>query len=102
MTRTAHKLGMIGSFFRNPSGWKDAAQMTTARDMALLAIALVRDFPQYYGYFNAHDVVINNVRIGHTVKFIDMYPGADGLKTGFLCSSGSPPQPVHAAANSAR
>jgi D-alanyl-D-alanine carboxypeptidase len=88
MTKTAHRLGMIGSFFRNPSGWKDPAQMTTARDMALLAIALIRDFPQYYGYFNAHDVVINNVRIGHTVKFLDLYPGADGLKTGFLCSSG--------------
>jgi D-alanyl-D-alanine carboxypeptidase len=88
MTKTAHRLGMIGSFFRNPSGWKDPAQMTTARDMALLAIALVRDFPQFYGYFNAHDVVINNVRISHTVKFIEMYPGADGLKTGFLCSSG--------------
>ncbi|MCW5744694.1 MAG: D-alanyl-D-alanine carboxypeptidase [Alphaproteobacteria bacterium] len=88
MTTTARRLGMTGSIFKNPSGWKDPGQMTTARDMALLAIALVHDFPQYYTYFNAHDVVINNVRIAHTVKFLDMYPGADGLKTGFLCSSG--------------
>jgi D-alanyl-D-alanine carboxypeptidase len=88
MTATARRLSMTGSVFKNPSGWKDPEQMTTARDMALLAIALVRDFPQYYAYFNAHDVVINNVRIGHTVRFLDMYPGADGLKTGFLCSSG--------------
>ena len=88
MTTTAHRLNMTGSSFRNPSGWKDPAQVTTARDMALLAIALARDFPQFYPYFNAHDVIINNVRIGHTVKFLDLYPGADGLKTGFLCSSG--------------
>lgn len=88
MTATARRLSMTGSFFKNPSGWKDPEQMTTARDMALLAIALIRDFPQYYTYFNAHDVVINNVRIGHSVKFLDLYPGADGLKTGFLCSSG--------------
>jgi D-alanyl-D-alanine carboxypeptidase len=88
MNATARRLGMTGSTFRNPSGWKDPAQMTTARDMAMLAIALARDFPQYYPYFNAHDVVINGVRIGHTVRFLDMYPGADGLKTGFLCSSG--------------
>ncbi len=88
MNATAHRLGMTGSTFRNPSGWKDPAQMTTARDMALLGIALARDFPQFYPYFNAHDVIINNVRIGHTVRFLDMYPGADGLKTGFLCSSG--------------
>src|SRR5262245_2072452 len=88
MNTTAQRLGMTGSRFRNPSGWKDPAQMTTARDMALLAIALARDFPQFYSYFNAHDVIINGARITHTVKFLDMYPGADGLKTGFLCSSG--------------
>jgi D-alanyl-D-alanine carboxypeptidase len=88
MNATARRLGMIGSVFRNANGWKNPAQVTTARDMALLAIALERDFPQYYPYFNAHDVVINGVRIVHTVKFLDMYPGADGLKTGFLCSSG--------------
>jgi D-alanyl-D-alanine carboxypeptidase len=88
MNTTARRLGMTGSHFRNPSGWKDPEQMTTARDMALLTIALIRDFPQFYPYFSAPDVLINGARIRHTVKFIEMYPGADGLKTGFLCSSG--------------
>jgi D-alanyl-D-alanine carboxypeptidase len=88
MNTTARRLGMTGSAFRNASGWPDAAQVTTARDMAMLAIALVRDFPQFYSYFNAHDVVINNFRITHTVKFLEMYPGADGMKTGFICASG--------------
>ncbi|HJQ60795.1 MAG TPA: D-alanyl-D-alanine carboxypeptidase family protein [Vineibacter sp.] len=88
MNTTARRLGMTASHFRNPSGWPDPAQVTTARDMAILAIALLRDFPQFYPYFNTHDVMINNVRIGHTVKFLDMYPGADGMKTGFICASG--------------
>lgn len=88
MNATAKRLGMSGSNFRNPSGWKDPAQVTTARDMALLAIALIRDFPDRYGYFNQHEVVIRGARIAHSVRFLEKYPGADGLKTGFLCSSG--------------
>jgi D-alanyl-D-alanine carboxypeptidase len=88
MNATAKRLGMTGSNFRNPSGWKDPAQVTTARDMATLAMALIRDFPERYGYFNQHDVMIRGARITHSVRFLDMYPGADGLKTGFLCSSG--------------
>jgi D-alanyl-D-alanine carboxypeptidase len=88
MNATARRLGMTGSSFRNPSGWKDPAQVTTARDMAILAIALIRDFPERYGYFNQHDVIIRGARITHSVRFLEMYPGADGLKTGFLCSSG--------------
>jgi D-alanyl-D-alanine carboxypeptidase len=88
MNATAKRLGMTGSNFRNPSGWKDPAQVTTARDMALLAIALIRDFPDQYRYFNQHDVMIRGARITHSVHFLEKYPGADGLKTGFLCSSG--------------
>jgi D-alanyl-D-alanine carboxypeptidase len=88
MNATARRLGMTGSHFRNPSGWTDSAQVTTARDMALLGIALLRDFPERYGYFNQHDVIIRGARITHSVRFLEMYPGADGLKTGFLCASG--------------
>ena len=88
MNATAARLGMGGSVFRNANGWKDPAQITTARDMAILSIALVRDFPDQYRYFNMHEVVINKVRITHSVSFLEKYPGADGLKTGFLCSSG--------------
>ncbi len=88
MNATAARLGMGGSAFRNASGWKDPAQITTARDMAILSMALIRDFPDQYRYFNTHEVMINNVRITHSVGFLEKYPGADGLKTGFLCSSG--------------
>ncbi|CAN0466239.1 unnamed protein product, partial [Phaeothamnion confervicola] len=88
MNATAKRLGMTGSTFRNPSGWKDPAQVTTARDMATLAIALIRDFPDRYAYFSQHEVLIRGARITHSVHFLEKYPGADGLKTGFLCSSG--------------
>lgn len=88
MNATAKRLGMTGSNFRNPSGWKDPAQVTTARDMATLATALIRDFPDRYGYFSQHEVLIRGARIVHSVHFLEKYPGADGLKTGFLCSSG--------------
>ena len=88
MNATARRLGMTGSNFRNANGWKDPAQVTTARDMATLAIALMRDFPDRYHYFAQPDVMIRGARITRSVHFIEKYPGADGLKTGFLCSSG--------------
>ncbi|MBX3499447.1 MAG: D-alanyl-D-alanine carboxypeptidase [Alphaproteobacteria bacterium] len=88
MNATAKRLGMTGSNFRNPSGWKDPAQVTTARDMATLAMALIRDFPDRYAYFTQNEVIIRGARITHSVRFLEKYPGADGLKTGFLCSSG--------------
>ncbi|MGE3650213.1 MAG: D-alanyl-D-alanine carboxypeptidase family protein [Reyranellaceae bacterium] len=88
MNATAKRLGMTGSNFRNASGWKDPAQVTTARDMATLAIALMRDFPDRYHYFSEPDVMIRGARITRSVRLIEKYPGADGLKTGFLCSSG--------------
>ena len=49
----------------------------------------MRDFPQYYGYFQTHEFMLGKRRIGPGVKFVEMYaPYADGLKTGFICSSG--------------
>ena len=56
MTATARSLGMTGSVFRNASGLPDPEQTTTARDMAVLALSLFRDFPQYYQFFSAHGV----------------------------------------------
>jgi D-alanyl-D-alanine carboxypeptidase len=90
MTETATRLGMTGTQFRNANGWPDANQMTTARDMAILAIALVKDFPQYYGFFHTQEFMLGKRRIGPSVnKFVELYaPYADGLKTGFTCASG--------------
>ena len=89
MTETAQRLGMTGTTFRNANGLPDSGQTTTARDMAILALALIKDFPQYYGYFRTKEFMLGNQRIGPGIKFLDLYsPYADGLKTGFICASG--------------
>ncbi|MDP3242279.1 MAG: D-alanyl-D-alanine carboxypeptidase family protein, partial [Reyranella sp.] len=89
MTDTARRLGMTATTFRNANGWPDPAQTTTARDMAMLALALIKDFPQYYGYFRTKEFMLGKQRIGPGIKFMDLYsPYADGLKTGFICASG--------------
>src|SRR5476651_2310733 len=89
MTQTAVQLGMTATEFRNANGLPDQGQVTTARDLALLTIALLRDFPQYYGYFHTREFMFGKQRIGPGVHFVEIYsPYADGLKTGFICSSG--------------
>ncbi len=89
MTQTAAQLGMTGTTFGNANGLPDPNNQTTARDLVLLAMALVRDFPEYYGYFRTREFKLGKQTIGPGVKFVDMYsPYADGLKTGFICASG--------------
>ena len=88
MTATAGKLGMTGSVFRNASGLPDPEQTTTARDMAVLAMSLIRDFPQYYKFFSARGVSHLGQTLPTINAILDLYPGADGLKTGFTCGSG--------------
>jgi D-alanyl-D-alanine carboxypeptidase len=89
MTETASRIGMTATQFRNANGLPDAAQVTTARDLAILGIALAKHFPQYYGYFHTQDFMFGKQKIGPGIKFLDLYaPYADGLKTGFICASG--------------
>jgi D-alanyl-D-alanine carboxypeptidase len=88
MTSTARRLGMTGSIFRNATGLPDPEQTTTARDMAVLALALLRDFPQYYRFFAARGMRHLGASLPTINAILGLYPGADGLKTGFTCSSG--------------
>jgi D-alanyl-D-alanine carboxypeptidase len=89
MTDTAVRIGMSATQFRNANGLPDQGQITTARDMAVLAMALVKQFPEYYGYFHTQEFMLGKTRIGPGIKFLDLYaPYADGLKTGFICASG--------------
>src|SRR6185369_3847024 len=89
MNDTARRLGMTASHFANAHGLPNPAQVTTARDMAVLGVALARDFPQYYGYFHADRLDLGKRQITGGVKFVELYaPYADGLKTGFICASG--------------
>lgn len=88
MNRTAAELGMDGTRFANPHGLPDENQVTTARDMAILARTIVREFPEYELYFRIPAIQIGKRMIRNHNRLIDRYPGADGMKTGFICSSG--------------
>ena len=83
MTLRARALGMANTTFRNASGLPDWNQVTTARDMAVLARRLIQDFPSYYHYFSERSFVYAGRRIWNHQALLSSYPGADGLKTGF-------------------
>lgn len=88
MTRMAKKLGMDHTNFANASGLHDRNQFTTAYDLARLAVALRRDFPQYYPLFNRNSFQYNG-RVYNTHNNVTKrYRGADGLKTGYVNASG--------------
>jgi D-alanyl-D-alanine carboxypeptidase len=88
MTDRAGALGMTRTVFRNASGLPDPDQVTTARDMVLLARGLLRDFPQHYHYFAAGSFAFKGVTLPTVNGILARYPGSDGIKTGFTCDSG--------------
>lgn len=88
MTDKARQLGMSRTTFRNPNGLPDAGQTTTARDMATLSIRLMKDFPEYYPYFSQTRFTWKGKTITGHNRLLDNYPGADGMKTGFIRASG--------------
>jgi D-alanyl-D-alanine carboxypeptidase len=88
MNQTALKLGMTQTSYVNPNGLPADGQITSARDLAILARAVIRDLPEYEYFMH-----IPSIRYGRRVtqnfnKLIGRYPGADGFKTGFICASG--------------
>lgn len=88
MTAKARALGMRGTVFRNASGLPHPGQRTTARDMAILARALIRTFPEHYGFFSRRSIKYRGRGHGSTNRWVAGFPGADGIKTGFTCWSG--------------
>lgn len=88
MNAQAQRLGMTSSHFANPHGLPDERNQTSARDMALLARALLREFPEHQDLFDIGAVQFGRRIMRNTNGLIGRYPGADGMKTGFICSSG--------------
>ena len=88
MTETAHALGMYNSHFMNATGLPNQWQVTTARDLGLLAWKTQRNFPEYYPYFSAPNLIFRGHELRAINKFTATYPGAEGMKTGFTCGSG--------------
>ncbi len=88
MNATAQRLGMVQSSYVNPHGLPADGQISSARDMGILARSLMHDFPQHEFYWR-----IPAIRFGKSVtrnynKLMERYPGADGMKTGYICASG--------------
>lgn len=88
MTAKAHALGMNETTFKNASGLPNLRQMTTARDMAKLAMALQRDFPQDYHYFSTREFNYKGTVIRNHNNLLGKVDGVDGMKTGFIQASG--------------
>lgn len=88
MNAKAKALGMNKTVFYNPHGLPDKRQLSTARDMATLSIALLRDFPQYYHFFATHDFTYKGKRYDNHNKLLKSYGGVDGIKTGYTRASG--------------
>ena len=88
MTAKARALGMTNTQFRNASGLPNRGQVTTARDIAMLAMALRRDFPKFYRYFSEVEFTYHGTtHINHN-HMLTKVAGVDGLKTGFIRASG--------------
>lgn len=88
MTVQANTLGMKSTQFYNSTGLPNTNQVTTARDMAILAQSIKYDFPQYYKYFSTAGFTFNKKYFANINRILTAYPGANGLKTGFTCGSG--------------
>lgn len=88
MTQRARELGMGSTTFRNASGLPDSRQVTSADDLARLAIAIRRDFPQYYHIFSRTEFMFEGQLITGHNRPLASVDGVDGLKTGFVRASG--------------
>jgi len=88
MTLTAQSLGMTESNFVNPNGLPADGQITSARDLAILARALIRDFPENNFYWHIPAIQYGKRVVRNYNPLIGRYPGTDGMKTGFICASG--------------
>ena len=88
MNANARRLGMTQSHFVNPNGLPAENHVTSARDLGILARALIREFPEDDFYWHIHAIQYGNRVMHNYNSLLDRYPGADGMKTGFICASG--------------
>jgi serine-type D-Ala-D-Ala carboxypeptidase (penicillin-binding protein 5/6) len=88
MNEYARRLGLSATHYVNSDGLPSAEHYTSARDVATLSNALIRDFPQYYPIFGLREFVWNNIRQGNRNGLLGKDPSVDGLKTGHTDSAG--------------
>ncbi len=88
MNRTAKRIGMTESHFVNPNGLYDADHYSSARDLGILAMAIWSDFPEYGPLFSLPSLTVGGETMKNYNPLLDGFPGADGMKTGYVCQSG--------------
>jgi serine-type D-Ala-D-Ala carboxypeptidase (penicillin-binding protein 5/6) len=88
MNSNAQRLGMVGTHFENSSGLPSPNHYTTAHDMALLAHAIIHDFPQFYKYYSVREFEYNGIKQQNRNGLLEKDPTVDGLKTGHTDSAG--------------
>ena len=88
MNRKARDLGMNNSHFMNASGWPDPEHYSTARDLAMLAAAMIKNFPEYYGYYAEKEFTFSDITQQNRNPLLNKNLGADGLKTGHTEAGG--------------
>ena len=88
MNQTAQRLGMSQTTYVNPNGLPADGQVTSARDLAILARAVIRDLPEYEYFMHIPAIRFGRRTTANFNRLIGRYPGADGFKTGFICASG--------------
>jgi D-alanyl-D-alanine carboxypeptidase len=88
MNATAKRLGMTRTHFVNANGLPVAGQVSTARDLAILARAVLREFPQHNELWGMREVQVGNQNLHSHNKLLRTFEGADGIKTGFICDAG--------------
>jgi D-alanyl-D-alanine carboxypeptidase len=88
MTLRAQELGMLNTRFVNASGLPDSRQVSSARDIAIMSRAVMRDYPQYYSLFNLRSFTYRGVTMNNHNRLLFRMPGVDGLKTGYTNASG--------------
>ena len=88
MNATSQRLGMVQSSWVNPNGLPAEGQISSARDLGILSRALMHDFPEWDFYWHIPAIKFGKRVMRNYNKLLAEYPGADGMKTGFICSSG--------------
>lgn len=88
MNEAAQHLGMTRTHFTNVNGLPDERQITTARDLAKLARAIIVEFPEHADLFSSIQVQVGKKTMRTHNSLLVSFPGADGMKTGFICESG--------------
>jgi D-alanyl-D-alanine carboxypeptidase len=88
MNNAAQRMGLTATHFVNPHGLHDAAQVTSARDLAIISLYIEQSFPQYMPMFATGVVNLGKARLESNNGLLEGFVGTTGMKTGYVCSSG--------------